>query len=204
VETDDDADAGEAHIGASVARYRVARGLSQAQLAQAIGVHQQTIAKIEKGTRPLRFSEATSIAGVLQVNVSVFNERPERAQAEAEAIRVKHQVTSIRRSLTNTATEVAHGLVCAAVELAVDRARPPHHRIPGTLVTALETEIQLADGLQSSFGSELKVVVRRILEEQYEVQLPRITVDPDEHSPTIGEMLMMLADKPLEIDDAKA
>lgn len=65
-------------IGENVQRFRTAKGMSQAQLAVAMAertgqqVHQQTIVKIEKGTRPLRYSEAVLISEVLDVPVGAL------------------------------------------------------------------------------------------------------------------------------------
>ena len=62
-------------VGANVARYRKAAGFSQAELARRLGaldfpVQQPTVLKIEKGTRPLKFDEASSIADLLGVSVT--------------------------------------------------------------------------------------------------------------------------------------
>lgn len=56
-------------VGKNLQQYREARGLSQAALAFAIGVvHQQIIARIERGERPLRYSESVQVARVLDID----------------------------------------------------------------------------------------------------------------------------------------
>ena len=79
------------HVGSNVQRFRVARGMSQSDLAEAMSqggerVHQQTILKIEKGTRPLKYAEAARLSDVLQVPMSAFMEAPVRAESEAKLL----------------------------------------------------------------------------------------------------------------------
>jgi transcriptional regulator with XRE-family HTH domain len=58
-------------VGANVQRYRTAKEMSQAELAAGMSreggehIHQQTIQKIEKGTRPLKYAEAVVLCRVL-------------------------------------------------------------------------------------------------------------------------------------------
>lgn len=64
-------------VGANIRRYRDALGLSQTDLSERLTrpgepFHQQTVQKIEKGTRPLRLSEAARIAEVLGVSIADF------------------------------------------------------------------------------------------------------------------------------------
>ncbi|WP_336707548.1 helix-turn-helix transcriptional regulator [Oerskovia sp. USHLN155] len=60
-------------VGESVQVFRKARGLSQAQLAERMsaagvdGMYPQTILKIEKGTRSLKFHEGLALAKILEV-----------------------------------------------------------------------------------------------------------------------------------------
>ncbi|MFY2788466.1 helix-turn-helix domain-containing protein [Rhodococcus sp. MALMAid1271] len=56
-------------IGGKVKDVRVMRGMTQAQLAERLGDgwHQQTILRIESGSRPLRVSELMSFAEQLRV-----------------------------------------------------------------------------------------------------------------------------------------
>ena len=72
-------------IGGNVQQFRNAKKMSQAQLADAMTaktgqpVAQQTILKIEKGTRPLRYSEAVAVAEALDVPLSALS--PDRVTA---------------------------------------------------------------------------------------------------------------------------
>lgn len=64
-----------ARVGANVKWLRVVAGLSQTQLAEALSrhgfsAHQQTVLKIEKGSRPLRLEEAVQVAEVLDIPVT--------------------------------------------------------------------------------------------------------------------------------------
>ena len=58
--------------GKNLAAMRSAAGLSQLELAERVGVAQQTIAKIEKGTRALKYSEAVLISAALKVPISAL------------------------------------------------------------------------------------------------------------------------------------
>lgn len=65
----------ERRAGAAVKRWRIQRGLSQRQLAnalsyQGLNMHQTTIAKLEKGKRPLRLAELDAICDVLGCSMS--------------------------------------------------------------------------------------------------------------------------------------
>lgn len=63
-------------VGENVQVFRKARGLSQAQLAEKMsaagveGMYPQTILKIEKGARSLKFHEGLALAKILQVKPS--------------------------------------------------------------------------------------------------------------------------------------
>lgn len=72
--------------GEIVTYLRTSAGLSQADLAArlaeaGLAMHQQTVAKIEKGTRPLRLQEAQMIADVTGNDMWVFDgaRKPDRA-----------------------------------------------------------------------------------------------------------------------------
>ena len=61
-------------VGSNVQRFRKAAGLSQAELAQALSqrgasFQQQTVLKVEKGSRPLKLDEAVLIADILKMPV---------------------------------------------------------------------------------------------------------------------------------------
>lgn len=61
-------------IGKNLQTLRVSKGLSQAELASAIStaterIPQQTIVRIEKGTRPIKFAEAVRLCRALDVQL---------------------------------------------------------------------------------------------------------------------------------------
>ena len=70
----------DAVIGGNIKTARVAAGLSQEQLADKITevsgqpMHQQTVLKIEQGSRPVRYTEAAAIAKVLSVPLVTFTD----------------------------------------------------------------------------------------------------------------------------------
>lgn len=91
-------------IGGNVKTLRQAAGMSQTDLAERIGqgFRQQTILKIEKGTRPLRLTEAADIANALGVrfealiDVSPTSEQDKRAKQLARAISTGLFRTAVR------------------------------------------------------------------------------------------------------------
>lgn len=75
----------ETSFGTKVRQWRQARNWSQEDLAdrlrlQGFDMHQTTVAKIERGTRPLRVAEAAAIANIFRVPpLSVFMGPPPRS-----------------------------------------------------------------------------------------------------------------------------
>jgi len=62
--------------------------MSQTELAQKVRLRQQTIAKIEAGTRPLRMVEASDIAVALEVPLSALDDRPNATLDDLRADRL--------------------------------------------------------------------------------------------------------------------
>src|SRR5215203_3821854 len=56
-------------------------GLAEAVAEHGVPFHQQTVAKIEKGQRPLRLREAHAIAGAMDVPLDLLVEDPDEADA---------------------------------------------------------------------------------------------------------------------------
>ena len=87
-------------VGANVQRLRVASGLSQTDLADRLGAgfRQQTILKIEKGTRPLKLSEGVALSKILDIPVEGLYIDPEELLMTEEALRAR---TRLQQSLDN-------------------------------------------------------------------------------------------------------
>jgi transcriptional regulator with XRE-family HTH domain len=100
-------------VGENVRRFRVAAGMSQADLATQMGassgesVHQQTIQKIEKGTRALKFSEALKIAEALKVDVVSLTAVTARGLVEAEFLNITTRLTRFREEITTLASRLS-------------------------------------------------------------------------------------------------
>jgi transcriptional regulator with XRE-family HTH domain len=102
-------------VGANIQRYRAARGMSQSELADRLSeggekVHQQTVQKIEKGTRPLRFSEAIRIASILELPTSELTNPSPTSAANARMnerlIRVSHASEVVKQGVAKLAEEL--------------------------------------------------------------------------------------------------
>jgi transcriptional regulator with XRE-family HTH domain len=60
----------EARIGAQIRSFRKAKGYTQAELAEASGVDNMTISRLENGVRTPTIEHLLKLAGVLEVNAS--------------------------------------------------------------------------------------------------------------------------------------
>ena len=115
-------------------KYRTASGLSQAELASKLSadggehVHQQTIQKIEKGTRPLKFAEAVRIATVLKVPLAAFDQRPRSVTADAQLLGLTIRLIDLDTLLKDLASDLAHVLINLAFSVARDRVSEPEDR----------------------------------------------------------------------------
>lgn len=79
-------------VGANIQRYRTLLSISQAQLAERMtqrghAMQQQTILKIEKGARPLKFSEAVAMADCLKIEVQDLSEADEERSEDRAKLR---------------------------------------------------------------------------------------------------------------------
>ena len=72
----------ESPIGQRIYDLRIERDIQQGELANAVGLHQSVLNRIEKGCRPARDTEIANIASFLQVAVTIcwayhlFNKKP--------------------------------------------------------------------------------------------------------------------------------
>jgi transcriptional regulator with XRE-family HTH domain len=113
----------EKRFGEVVRRWRQSRGWSQEDVAeklrhQGFEMHQTTIAKIERGTRPLRVAEADAIAEVFKMPVmavfelSLPNDAPWWAPDQPETIRKRQKLLERARQQS----EGAHRKLYSAAE----------------------------------------------------------------------------------------
>lgn len=137
-------------IGANVLQYRQARGLSQTQLADAIGLYQPTIQKIEAGTRPLRYIEALRICDVLKIGVAQLADGSEHARAAGRYMRRFEALNHMRGELDDFASRLVPILVDLAHLVAFERNDASEHQAAAWLVDN-------ADGwLTTEWGSALE------------------------------------------------
>jgi transcriptional regulator with XRE-family HTH domain len=91
-------------VGANIRRIREAKGFSQADLADELGRRgglnwpQQTIARVEAGTRPLKFSEAIVIAETLEVDLGRLSEYFANEEIAAIATEILQRMAAIART----------------------------------------------------------------------------------------------------------
>jgi transcriptional regulator with XRE-family HTH domain len=86
-------------IGANLRRYRTDRGITQAKFAMALmsngvdGMYPQTIQKIERGQRPLRFFEGLVAARVLDVKPEALYDLDPEADVDRDAAKLARDIT---------------------------------------------------------------------------------------------------------------
>src|SRR5690349_7349500 len=83
---------------------REARNLTQAEVAAIVGMQQQTIAKIEKGTRPIQLDEIEPLADALGVywrELFMFGV-PQHSLKELRELReaARHALTTVERTIS--------------------------------------------------------------------------------------------------------
>jgi len=86
-------------VGANIRQLRIAAGLSQGQLASKLGesYRQQTLLKIEKGSRPLRLTEAAVLAQVLDTTVDALLNPPADTAVELKLYAAADDVVGLWR-----------------------------------------------------------------------------------------------------------
>lgn len=89
-----------AQVGEKVKRVRRALGMTQAELAAALAdrglpFQQQTILKVERGSRPLRFEEARAIAEILNTTTEELSELSETEEIHAAAEQLQNALHGI-------------------------------------------------------------------------------------------------------------
>ncbi|MFH5231006.1 helix-turn-helix transcriptional regulator [Antrihabitans spumae] len=111
-------------VGSNVQKFRTARGMSQADLAEAISrsgeqFHQQTILKIEKGTRPLKYLEAHRICAALRVGLADLLEKEARASADAGILEHTTKLSDLSVDIDELSVRLADQLVALADAVAI-------------------------------------------------------------------------------------
>lgn len=103
-------------IGKNVRTFREAKNWSQQELAAAAGrqlgeaIHQQTVLKIEKGSRPLRLTEAEAFARALEVRLEMLSEDDAKVLSTARIASRSKAVEEMRDQLFQFAGELAQRL----------------------------------------------------------------------------------------------
>jgi transcriptional regulator with XRE-family HTH domain len=89
-------------VGANLQLHRKAKGYSQSDLAglleqRGLPFQQQTILKVEKGTRPLRLEEASAIAETLDIDLGALTEQFTNETIAASATEILQRLSVIAR-----------------------------------------------------------------------------------------------------------
>lgn len=121
-------------IGKNLATLRTAAGLSQSELAKRVEVAQQTIAKIEKGARPLKVSEAAQICNVLNAPLAALTAKESAVESTAELIALMYRIDQVETYLCVRAEKLGSELVMLASTVASIR----FGRLPEPAVWAKE------------------------------------------------------------------
>lgn len=114
-------------VGENIQRFRKAKGMTQTQLAETLTeftgqtVHQQTILKIEKGTRPLRYSEARSFADALNVPLEALSEGTETSERIAHIVEERHAIDELDKELHRLGEQMAYRLNRLAVSVSLNQ-----------------------------------------------------------------------------------
>lgn len=73
-------------VGMTISARRKARGLTQAQLAEAMGIEKETVSRIETGVISATLTRLAQIAGILECPVSALFLRPPSAEQEDASV----------------------------------------------------------------------------------------------------------------------
>ncbi|RIU38541.1 helix-turn-helix transcriptional regulator [Mycobacteroides abscessus] len=109
-------------IGKNLATLRVSAHLTQGDLAERIGVAQQTIAKVEKGARPLKHTEAIAICAVLNAPISALSADSSKVDTTARLIGLMASLNGSDSSIQRVAGHMGPNLVKLAFTLSAIKA----------------------------------------------------------------------------------
>ena len=85
-------------LGQRIARYRKAQGLTQVQLAEMLGIAQQTLAHYEGGRLRIAVSMLTALADALSISIEeLIHESPETKKKRGPAPVLQRQMEQIGR-----------------------------------------------------------------------------------------------------------
>lgn len=180
-------------IGANVARMRAARSLSQAELAERIGVAQQTVAKIEKGTRSLKFMEARRICIALELPMALLEQEDGRASNSAQLIAHSTEMNSLSKELHEFAKRLAPALTQLAFTVS------HMHDIDEYDRPAQSDLDRAASWLEVNWGEDLNDQIARALPTDDEIE----SINKDVDAQTYGEALARIARLKVEIHDSE-
>lgn len=140
-------------VGNNIRALRTAAGMSQTDLADALGEvtgsapKQQTIAVIERGTRPLRLDEAVPLAAILKVSLEALLS-PDSSDVAAQVAAEVRELSTQRQQIE--ATEAQLNALRAVHDAKLERLR----------VLAAHSDVldafdeQMRQQLQRLFGSD--------------------------------------------------
>lgn len=157
-------DAPDRQIGSNIARMRASRGMSQTDLGDRIGMHQQTVAKVEAGTRPLKLREASEICQVLNVTLDDMAAGPVQAGVRAAYRQRLTALSHQRDEVKSIAHRIADTLIDLAYTEGLNRVAPDYHRVDAN--TTRHAERWLA----TSWGEMIETAIWDALSENPKVQ----------------------------------
>jgi transcriptional regulator with XRE-family HTH domain len=190
-------------VGSNVRAYRTARGMSQAELASAISddgehIHQQTIQKIEKGARPLKYTEALRICRALTVPVAALSEGPKHAATTTALLKRVGGLSDMAGELHQFARRLAPSLVDLAYAVGLVRVADQEDQ------PALFVFENAQSFLEYNWGKDLN----RYLLDSIRIHPDLAELNPDLEAPTYAEVLKRVSEldlrpwQPGEIDPA--
>lgn len=178
----------------NVARMRQARGISQTELADMIGVAQQTVAKIEKGARSLKFLEARRICIALELPMALLEQEDGRASNSAQLIAHSTEMTSFAKELHELAKRLAPALTQLAFSVSHMREVGEHDRPSQSDLD------RAASWLEVNWGEDLNGQILRALPTDSEIE----SINQDVDAQTYGAALARIARLKVEIHDSDA
>ena len=154
-------------VGRNVKQLREALGMSQAEVAEGMtkdgcaGFYPQTILKVEKGTRSLKFTEADSLARVLKVPMSaLLNPGDPAAWAGFKVARMFRDLDQMETRLQDAQHEAEQGqrrVQELTSELATARTEATQ-----AMEAYVKTYPDAARDLRDQFGTAIEAIERRL------------------------------------------